>query len=58
MRFGFGLWRNFSVVRISENKKCTRLGKMYVMALRATTSLILFLGGIATNFDSWAFNSC
>lgn len=53
-----GLGRKFSAFQFSENKKCTRLGKMYVMVLRAATSFIGFFGGIATNFDSRAYNSC
>lgn len=58
MRCGLGLGRKSSALQFSENKKCKRLGNMYVIALRAATLFIGFFGGVATNFDSPAFNSC
>lgn len=44
MRCGFGLGRKSSALQFSENKKCKRLGNMYVMALRAATLFSDFWG--------------
>lgn len=45
MRCGFGFGRKSSALQFSENKKCKRLGNMFVMALRAATLFIDFWGG-------------
>lgn len=44
MGFGLGLWRKSCALQVSGNKKCKRLGNMYVMALRAATLFFYFWG--------------